>query len=318
MDQFIYLSSDVKQLDIKNFIYAKHTPYEYAARQGCLNIVQWFVDGIKEDNPYANFSQLNNLINPTDQVNDSNTPFHLAAEKGRINVVEFFCNELTNVENLNRYGVTPLYLASKNGHDDVVELIVNTIKKKNKSFVVPQFHSCEQCGAYFYKSDDMKKHFIICEKLLYGDHAPKKPVEKSEESILKFDSESKKWMVEQKRSIGRSFAKYPGSPTKDREAYHFFSKRGAGHKCYKCDKIFNHMGKLKRHFETVHLGPQTFKCDAGCDKSFGHISMLKAHVERFHGEIQHHNCEYCGKTFGRFAHLKMHIRNIHEIKEGRY
>ena len=98
-------------------------------------------------------------------------------------------------------------------------------------------------------------------------------------------------------------------------------------KCYICEKEFDSLSSLERHFLTFHNTYDTveesnnkqvshtkhkiLKCES-CGKSFSHAHTLKKHIYTVHEGHKDYKCESCGKSFSEARNLKKHIHIIHE------
>ena len=88
-------------------------------------------------------------------------------------------------------------------------------------------------------------------------------------------------------------------------------------KCQKCERSFESMKELKKHFKEKHPGET--KCEI-CSETFTKNSDLEIHIKNLHTEKESYRCEECGKTFALKWRLKKHssIHSSSDIKGCHY
>ncbi|CAO3592359.1 unnamed protein product [Absidia cylindrospora] len=117
--------------------------------------------------------------------------------------------------------------------------------------------------------------------------------------------------------------------------------------CNTCGQTFNLKHHLKRHEETIHQVPLSFRCDwpdcsaaytkkyqlrrhmcihtnkkphpclhPGCDASFEYKSRLQYHQDTVHSDIQRYVCTEsdCGRKFTKWSELQTHVHSSHPVE----
>ena len=81
------------------------------------------------------------------------------------------------------------------------------------------------------------------------------------------------------------------------------------HRCPICDKIFQSIGTLKRHYRS-HINFKPHICEL-CGKRFTLNQYLIEHTRTHTGE-KPYPCTFCPKSFAQTGTLYHHMKNVHQ------